>query len=103
MAARWRNEGADPQVVLNAELWKETPVFRNVGNAACDNAMRRNTDDRLPVEPNGAGKRCDEPRYDPHQRGLPRAVRTNHAHRLACRNFERAAEHRLERALVRGT
>ncbi len=45
MAPRRWNEGADPQVVLHAELGKQTPVLGNMGNSARDDAVRWNTDE----------------------------------------------------------
>ena len=102
MAPRCWNEGADPQVVLHAELGKQAPVLGNVGNSARDDAVRRNTDDRLPIEADTAGKCRDEAGYDAHQGGLAGAVWANHPDRLARRNLERHPEQRAERAVAGG-
>src|SRR5260221_5603944 len=39
MRACFRNESADPEIVLDAEFWKQTAVFRNVGDSALHDAM----------------------------------------------------------------
>src|SRR5262249_57685875 len=66
MAARGGDEGADPQVVLDAEPWKQPPIFRNMGNSVLDDAVRGSAGDRAPVERDGTAEGADEARYDPH-------------------------------------
>src|SRR5262249_28376817 len=39
MVARRGDEGADPQVVLDAEPWKQPSIFRNMGAYVLDDAM----------------------------------------------------------------
>jgi hypothetical protein len=102
MVARRGDEGADPQVVLDGEPWKQAAIFRNMGNSVLDDAMRGNTDDRTPVKRDSAGEGRDESRNDPHQRGLAGAVRADHAHGFACRNLERYAEQRAHRTVAGG-
>src|SRR5262249_50036338 len=102
MAARGGDEGADPQVVLDAEPWKQPPIFRNMGNSVLDDAVRGSADDRAPVERDGTGEGADEARYDPHQRGLASAMGADHAHGFACSNFERYAEQRAQRVVAGG-
>ena len=102
MAARGGDEGADSQVVLDAEFRKQPPIFRDMGNSVLNDAVCGSADDRAPVERDGAGEGGDEARYDPHQRGLARPVRADHADRFACCNFERYAEQRAQRVVTGG-
>ncbi len=102
MRARFRNESADSEIVLDAELGKQTAVFRNVGNPALHDAMGGNAENRSPLEDDAAAEGCDEPRYDPHQRRLSGPIRADHAHGLAGRHFERHAEQRAEGAIPGG-
>src|SRR5262245_18274782 len=57
VVARRGDEGADPQVVLDGEPWKQPAIFRNMGNSVLDDAMRGNADDRTPVKRERSSKR----------------------------------------------
>jgi hypothetical protein len=92
MRARLRDESADPEIVLNAELGKQTPVFRHMSNPPFHDAMGGHAENRSPLEGDAAAEGCDEPRNHSHQGRLSGAVRADHAHGLARRHLERHAE-----------
>ena len=52
--ARGRDEGADTQILLDRQLWKQPAVFRHMRDAMLDDVMRRLAADRLPLEGHAA-------------------------------------------------
>src|SRR5260370_16894001 len=102
MRACFRNESADPEIVLDAEFWKQTAVFRNVGDSAPHDAMGGHAGNRSALEGDAAAEGCDEPRYDTHQRGLSGAVGADHAHRLAAPYLQPHVKPHAQRAVPGG-
>jgi hypothetical protein len=95
-----RDEGADAQVVLDAETRKQPAVLGHVRDALLNHAVRWQAADRPPFQSHRAVSQRQQAGNYAHQRGLAGAVRPDHADRFALRHFERDAEQGLERAVA---
>ena len=99
--ARARHVGAHLQIVVDGQPRKQPAVFRHMGDAEIDDAMRRRRQHVGAFHRDRASGRPDQAGDHAHQRGLAGAVGADHADRLARLDLEVDAEQRLEGAVAR--
>jgi hypothetical protein len=80
---------------------EQAPVLRHVRDAERRQFVRGHRRQVLPAEADRAAARADQAGDHTEQGGLARAVRPDHAHRLARLHAQADAEERLEVAVAR--
>ena len=99
---RLRDEGADAQIVLHGEAWKQPAVFRHVGDALLDHAMRRKAADRAAFERHRAARSGTSPEMTRISVVLPAPFGPITPTASPWRHFERHVEQGAEGAVTGG-